>query len=250
MPQTDSLIETLKTCLKAGRKTYADVARVLHLSEASVKRLFARKDMTLERLDAIAQMLGLEISDIVQKMNDARERIESLTAQQEREITEDLKLMLVLVCMFNHWTLAQITEFYAIGEAECVGKLIRLDQLRLIELMPGNRLRLLVGQNFKWLKNGPIEHFFRKTIGKEFFDRGFEKSGESLQVLNGMLSPASRAEMERKSLKLAREFDELVRQDAGKPFAERHGATFVVAMRNWDYGLFEHMRRSDPPVRA
>ena len=47
MAQAGPLIETLKRELKAQGKTYVDVANVLDLSEASVKRLFADKNFTL-----------------------------------------------------------------------------------------------------------------------------------------------------------------------------------------------------------
>ncbi len=39
--QTRQLIDTLKRALKAYRKTYADVALHLWLSEVSIKRLFS-----------------------------------------------------------------------------------------------------------------------------------------------------------------------------------------------------------------
>lgn len=246
MPQTQPLIETLKSCLKAERKTYADVAKVLKLSEASVKRLFASEDFTLERLDIICQMLGMEMSDLVQKMNDSRHRLERLSPQQERELIEDMKLMIVTVCVFNRWTVQQMVDVYVMTEPECVSKLVRLDQLKIIELLPGNRVKLLISPNFKWLDNGPIQQFFRQTVGREFFDTGFQQNGECLMVLNGMFSTTSAAEFQRRLERMAKEFNDLNDHDAALPFVERKGTTLVMAMRNWEYGLFQHMQRKTP----
>ena len=41
MSQTAAVVEALKRALKARKLTYAQVARTLKLSEASVKRMFA-----------------------------------------------------------------------------------------------------------------------------------------------------------------------------------------------------------------
>ena len=52
MAQTTALIETLKQALKSRRLTYAEVARRLEMSEANVKRMFASRRFTLDRLEA------------------------------------------------------------------------------------------------------------------------------------------------------------------------------------------------------
>jgi DNA-binding Xre family transcriptional regulator len=245
MPQIATLVETLKASLKASRKTYADVADALGLSEASVKRLFSGNDFTLERLDTICQMLGMEMSDLFQKMNESRHRLERLTDQQERELVEDVMLVVVMVCVFNRLTVADICRMYTLSEAECVSKLLRLDQLKIIELLPRNRVKTLISPNFKWLDNGPIQRFFQEKIGHEFFSTSFRQEGECLLVLNGTLSALSAAEFQRRLERIAKEFNELNDQDAGLPVTERKGITLVLAMRNWAYGLFQHMARKD-----
>lgn len=243
MAQTAALLQALKAHLKAQGKTYADVATVLGLTETSVKRLFSEQSFSLARLDAVCQMLGMEISDLVQKMGESQKRLEQLTSQQEHEITQDLLLMLVLVCVFNRWTIEQIIALYDITEEQCVAKLLQLDRMKIIELRANNKVRLLVSPHFKWIENGPIQRFFRETVGKEYFSTSFQGQGECLVVLNGMLSRGSSAEFQRKLERLAKEFDLLNNDDAALPFDERHGVTLVMAMRNWEYGLFSHMLR-------
>ncbi len=250
MAQSGPLLQTLKICLRAERKTYADVAHALGLTESSVKRLFACENFSLERLDVVCRMIGMEISDLVQKMQESAQRLQSLSVVQEKELVEDMALLIVTVCAFNRWSLQQIVGFYHISEAECITKLVRLDQLGLIALLPGNRIRLRIAPNFKWRENGPIQSFFRATIGKEFFDTAFQKEGECLLVLNGMLSAPSSAEFRRKLDRLAREFNDLNDSDAALPLEQRTGMTLVMAMRDWEYGLFQHMMRGQPPKSA
>lgn len=243
MGQTRELVDTLKVALKGQGKSYADVALALELSEASVKRIFSQRNFSLQRLDRVCHMLGMEISDLVQQMNDRRQQLQQLNWEQEQQLTLDVTLMLVAVSVLNRWTMEEIVDYYRISEHECIRHLAQLDRLELIELLPKNRIRLRVAPNFSWLENGPIQQFFQKKIGQEFFHTRFNRDDECLVVLNGMLSQQSNAEMQRKLRRLAQEFDALIRDDAALPLEDRRGATLVLAMRDWRYGLFRPMVR-------
>jgi len=242
MAQTSELIRTLKQALKAHGKTYADVAAEIRLSEASVKRLFSREDFSLERFDRICHMLGMEISDLVQLMNEKQHKLQQLTEEQEREVTNDTTLLLVAICVLNKWTMADIVAFYDISEGECFLKLAKLDHLKIIDLLPNNRIKVLVAPNFSWRTNGPIQAFFQKTLGQEFLKGRFSRDDECLIVLNGMLSPESNAEFQRKLKRLAWEFNLANTEDASLKLEKRGGVTVVMAMRGWKYGLFHPLR--------
>ena len=238
MAQTRELVKTLKSALKANNMTYADVAAELGLTEASVKRIFSQQNFSLERLDQICQMVGMEISDLVQLMNEQQQRIQQLSYEQEKEITDDVTLTLVAVCVLNRWTMDEILTYFRISEPQCLRHLARLDRLKVIELLPQNRIRVLVAPNFSWRENGPIQQFFQKKIGQEFFHTHFKQDDECLIVLNGMLSAQSNAEFQRKLRRLAREFNVLNADDAALDLSQKHGATLVLALRGWQYGLF------------
>lgn len=244
MAQTSQLIATLKQALKAGGYTYADVAHHLNLSEASVKRLFSEHSFSLHRLDQICQLLKLEISDLVQQMTDQqRTPISGLSLEQEREIAADTKLLLVSVCVLNHWTLRQMLDYFHLSEPECIGYLARLDRLQLIELLPGNRIRLRIAPNFAWQENGPIQRFFQQKLGQEFFNSRFDKAEEKLLVANAMLSKSTNELFQRRLEQLVREFDALAADDRTLPFDQRHGCTLVLGLRPWRFGLFDALRR-------
>jgi len=250
MAQTQQLIDALKRTLKAHGLTYADVAIHLGLSEANVKRLFSKKTFTLERLDQVCQLMGIEISDLIQEMNEwaGSTAITGLSPEQEAEIAGDLELLLVTVCVLNRWTLAEIMQRFHISETRGIQHLAKLDRLRLIELLPKNRVKVLVARNFKWQENGPIQRFFLDKIEAEFFSSRFDRAEEKLVVINGMLSEGSNRLFQSKLENLARRFDELNDHDAKLPLEQRLGTTVVLAMRPWSYGLFDALRRPDPPV--
>ena len=104
-------------------------------------------------------------------------RLHALTVDQEREIAADIGLLVVTVCVLNRWSFDNIIEFYVFEELELVQMLARLDRLRLIELQPNNRIKLLVAPNFGWLPNGPIEQVFLKVIQQDFFAARFGAGG-------------------------------------------------------------------------
>jgi|SRR4051812_344664 len=243
MAQINSLFLTLKKALKAHGLTYKDLAPSLELSEASVKRLFAEQTISLQRLEQICQLMELEISDLVQMMNEQQPRLQHLSVEQEKEITQDLVLLLITVSVLNRWTMQEIVTFYRLTENDCIQKLARLDKLKIIELLPKNKIKLLVAPNFSWRENGPIQQFFQEKIAAEYFKTKFKEDDECLVVLNGMLSSQSNGEFQRKLKKLAREFDELNNEDVALPFDQRNGVTVVMAIRNWRYGLFAPLLR-------
>ena len=237
--QTKPLIATLKRSLRASGTTYADVARALELSEASVKRLFSTEQLSLERLDTICQLIGLEITDLVKQMEEHAGHIERLTVAQEREICNDLSLLLITVCVLNRWSLRQIIAVHGLDELTCIQKLARLDKLQIIDLLPGNRIKLKVAANFGWIENGPIQQFFQQRIAAEYFSSRFQGEGERLIVLNGMLSKTSNQAFQRRMQRLAREFEEFNREDVALDFDQGHGATVILALRGWSFGLFK-----------
>ncbi|TXS94186.1 XRE family transcriptional regulator [Parahaliea maris] len=238
MAQVTALVEALKSALKSAGITYAGVAAALALSESSVKRKFSREEFTLAEIDRICSLCALDISALVQLMEQRHDRLQRLSVEQEREIADDLALLVVTVCVLNHWRFEDILRFYVFEEHQLVQMLARLDRLRLIELQPNNRIKLLVATNFGWRPGGPIQTRFLKTIQKDFFAANFDRQDHSLIVLNGMLSEESNSEFRRKLERLAREFDQLNREDAGLPFTDRHGYTAVMALRDWRYTGF------------
>lgn len=249
MAQIDLMIDTLKSALKSHDLKYRDVAEALELSEASIKRLFSSRQFSLQQLQQVCLMMGMEISDLVQLMTERQARLYELSEEQEEEIVRDPGFLIITVCVLNRWTLEDMLRHYTFTEHECVQKLARLDRLRIIELLPKNRIKLLVAPNFSWRKNGPIQKFFLDTIEKELFNAQFDKHDHKLVVLNGMLSPSSNGELQKKIERLAREFDQLNNADAGLALPDRQGYTLVVALRNWQYEqLFKYRRRPLLPV--
>jgi len=164
MAQINSLLATLKKALKSHGITYAELAPKLDLSEASIKRLFAEQSISLQRLEQICQLMELEISDLVQMMNEQQPRLQHLSIEQEQEITQDLILLLITVSVLNRWTLPDIISYYKLSESDCIQKLARLDKLNIIELLPKNKIKLLVAPISVGVRTAPYSNFFKRIL--------------------------------------------------------------------------------------
>jgi transcriptional regulator with XRE-family HTH domain len=243
MAHTAALVEVLKRELKARQITYASLASQLRLSEASVKRMFSRRDFTLKRLDEICRYAQLEFSELARAVVRDETLITHLTPEQEKEIVSDRKLFLVAVCVLNHVTFDQIVETYDISSAEGVRLLSRLDHLKFIELLPGNRIKLLVSRTFAWLPDGPIQRFFNQQAHNEFFRSRFNRPDEFMLVVNGMLSKSSSADVVNRLKRITREFSDLHNDDSRLPLGERSAMTLLVAVRHWQLAAFAELRR-------
>lgn len=244
MTQAPALIETLKHALKQNGLTYAEIARRLDMSEANIKRMFATKRFTLDRLEDICQLMQLELMDLFQLYEESRQRITQLTAEQEQELVGDVKLLMVAVCVRNRLSFADILMNYRISEAECIRCLARLDRLKIIDLLPNNRIKLRIDDNFRWLQHGPIDSFFERQIKNQFLKSQF--AGESAQrmFLFGLLGDTSIQILMNKIQAIGKEFAELHRLDTQLPLDKRHNVGFMLALRPWELDAFVPFRRN------
>jgi hypothetical protein len=243
MSQTSALVATLKQALRAHGFNYRKVAAALDLSEASIKRLFAEESFSVERLEQICRLLGMEIADLVHEMEARAHRISELTEAQEQELVSDERLLMVAFVILNGWKYEDILERFRLAEAETVRFLARLDRLKFIELLPGNRFRLLVSRQFAWRRNGPIQRYFTANLLRDFLDSPFEREDEWFTFLSGMLSRSSNSVLLKKLERLAADFADLNREDQPLPYAERFGYSLVMALRPWRPDAFDRLSR-------
>lgn len=244
MVESERLVATLKRLLKKQGHTYARVAKALGLSEQSVKRMFSKGTFTLERLMQVGSLLGMSLAELAQQSEETVAKIRTLTEAQEKELVAEPALLLVAACVLNGWSLAEIVATYRFTKAEALKRLLRLDRLGLITLLPGDRVRLNVARDFDWLARGPIQQFFRKQEKDDFLAADFGAEGENLIFLFGMLAPAAKARLQAVLRKLREEFAELHRDSMSAKFEDRRGACLLVAQREWEPRSFAALRRA------
>lgn len=243
MSHSSLMIDALKRQLKAKAVTYAELARRIGLSEASVKRMFAQRSFTLERLEQILEAVGMDFAELVQAATDAPQLIAQLSYAQEQEIIGDTKLLIVAVASLNMIPLEEIVAVYKISEAEAVKYLLRLDKTGFLRLMPNNRVKLLVARTFSWIPNGPIQTWFRGEAYGDFLDARFAGEQEIMKLVSVMLSQRSAKALLERLKQVADEFSRQHQDDARLPYEQRHSLTFMLAARPWMPKAFQSLLR-------
>jgi transcriptional regulator with XRE-family HTH domain len=243
MKETINLLRTLRRLLKARGYTYIKVAAALQVSEPTVKRLFASGSLSLDRLGQLAALVDMTLLELASEAAAHEPPLSRLTRAQESELVAQDTLLLVAVCVLNHWSAADIVAAYRVSDAQCLQCLLKLDKLRLLDLLPGNRVRLNVTRDFDWLPDGPIHQFFQVQAQSDFIGSSFGGAGETLVFAHGMLTAAKAAEFQVHLRRLRQQFAELHQESLAVPLAQRRGTGLLLAMRVWEPKGFEGLRR-------
>ncbi len=245
MLQATALVDSLKRQLKSRGITYADLALKIDMSEASVKRMFSQKNFTLQRLDEILKATELTFLDITSATQEEPKLISHLTHAQEKEIIENPKLFIVAVSALNLIDIERMLKLYQITEAEIIKCLTRLDKIGFLQLLPNNRVKLLVSRTFGWIPDGPIHSYFREQAYNDYLDSKFDGEHELIRFINVMLSKQSVAALLERLKQVAREFSQLHQDDAKLPFEEKTPISFMLTARPWRPKTFKALARKE-----
>ena len=243
MSTSADLVTILKRELKAAQMTYADLARALGMAESSVKRMLAKGDMPLSRIDAICRALKLDFSELARSVADMQPLLAELTQAQEKAVVADKKLLLTAICVLSQWTLEQITGSYRLSEAEAIKYLVQLDRIGIIELKPLNRYRLKLAKTFRWRPHGAVMHYFRDNALLDYFSGGFEGDGEGLLLVHGSISRSLAPSFLERMQRVAQDFAQQHQADQKLAAKDREGYTLLLAMRSWEFEAFTKLRR-------
>ena len=242
MPGRAQIVAELKRALRAAGHTYADVARQLELSVASVKRLFSTGDFTLARLERVCDLIGLGLSDILENAASHTAPTKPLTVAQEKEIVADPTLLFIAWLVLIRTPIGEIPRLYRFTEQEVQQALIRLDRLKVIELLPGNRVRLLISRQCSWRVGGPIHQHIHQKLLQEFFASTFTGHEEEFVFFGYPVSAEALGRLKKVLQDASRECADIIDRDRSAA-GTRKGAAYVLALRPWSYSGFERFER-------
>lgn len=253
MANADQLIHALKKVLKSRGKTYADLASGLSLSEASIKRLFSEKTFTVQRLDEICRLLEIDLYELARIARGESESALEMTVAQEEVLAADRRLLGVFWLLLNNWQLPELLARYELTEPEAIRLLVKLDRAKLIELLPGNRIRLRVSRSVRHRADGPIRRRHGEAMVNDFLRVRFDEHGGAFRFEVGELSAASALVLRRRIDRLVAEMQELSQLDINLPPAQRKLYGLALGIRPWD-GAAEisglRVRKDAPIPRA
>jgi transcriptional regulator with XRE-family HTH domain len=241
------LLNALKRALRRKGITYQAAAKELHLSESSIKRLFAERSFTLPRVEKLCELAEIDLSTLVQQAEAHIRQTEQLTTAQEQEIVDDPRLLLVGVCLINRFTFDEILSKYDFDEAELTRIFVRLERLDVIEHLPGNRYRLRLANDFGWQPGGPIQRFFLRSIVKEYLSEAPFTPEYHMHYVWGMLTRESAQELATRIQRLIDEYARTAAGDAHLPMSDKLTSSLLVVFReDWEPAVFKASWRRNP----
>ncbi|MEE9344230.1 MAG: hypothetical protein V3U88_01345 [Methylococcales bacterium] len=245
MNMTESLLTALKGVFKHKGITYKDAAIALNLSEISIKRIFSEHNTSLVRLEKLCEFAKTDFGELMQLAEQASLKIAHLTVEQEQELVRNKKLLLLGVCLINHWTFDDILSKYQFEETELIRLFAQMDRLKIIEYLPGNRYRLNIARDFYWQPNGPIHRYFAKSILDEYLSGKLPPSTNHFRFVWGMLSKQSAQELNQKIKRLIDDYLQIAQQDARIPVNDKMTSSLMIVFReDWEPDEFKTEWRS------
>jgi DNA-binding Xre family transcriptional regulator len=239
--QSAALVEALKKLLKSRGTTYRALAQAIGLSEPSIKRLFSERTFTLQRLEQICAVLEIDFFELAKLARGATATVDEMTPEQEKALAADSKLLGVFYLVFNDWQPADIHARYVLTKAEVLALVLRLEKLRLVDLLPHDKVRLRVPKTLRLRREGPIRRIHGPAVVASFMEGDFEKRDGLFRFEVRELSKASAALLQRRIERLAAEFNELAELDAYLPADQRATIGMAMGIRpyvvSWAMGL-------------
>lgn len=242
MGESERLLAALKGVLRQRGIRYADLAKTLDLSEATVKRMFSSGRIELGRLERICAALDLDFFELARLARGGAEARPQLSLRQERALAADPELLVVFHLLCNQWSVAEVRREFGFDEAGIVRLLARLDRLKLIELLPRDRVRLRVPRDFGWRSQGPVLQQHVQAAVAEFLRGHFTGRDALLRLEVKELGDASIAALGERLGRIALEFNQRAEMDASLPQTRRRSVGLLLAMRPWVFSLLDSLR--------
>jgi transcriptional regulator with XRE-family HTH domain len=242
MGQSQQLLDALKRVLKARGLRYADLARALDVSEATIKRQLSRGSMDLERLERICEWLQVDFFELARAARRVADTAQTLSLAQETALAAEPRLLMAFHLLCNEWSVAAIRAEFGLSAPKTIEIMAQLDRLALIDLLPGDQIRLRVARDIAWRSPGPVRQRYAQVATGEFLRDAFEGRSALLALEVREIGDASLAVVRRKLERLAVEFNELAEIDAGLPPRQRHSVGMLLALRPWVFSLLDSLR--------
>ena len=171
-------VTALKAELKAAGITYADLARELGMAESSIKRIFAKADMPLSRIDEVLRVLKMDFADTGAQGGRCAAAAPRADARTGGRRGGRPQLLLVAICALSQWTFEQIVATHAhrsrVREVPAAAR-----QARLHRAAPAEPLPAQGGQGLPLAAQRPGHAVLPQNVVDDYFSGGFDAEADA-----------------------------------------------------------------------
>jgi transcriptional regulator with XRE-family HTH domain len=173
--ETDSqaLLRSLRLHLRRQGWTARRLAEHFFIGEATAKRWLAGRGLTLERLDALAALVGLSLAELARQAERPLAGLaQELTLAQEKALSTDIFLSFLFMTILGGNSPDEVAQDFNVLAYDLDAALVRLERLALIDRLPGGRVRPLIDRAVVWRKT-PMRALFEVHMKPQFLAMDF-----------------------------------------------------------------------------
>jgi transcriptional regulator with XRE-family HTH domain len=208
------------------------LAEELGVSEPTIWRWLRGKGLTLDRLDRLCTILGLDLRDLITRSHEGG--ADRFTFAQERLLAADRGLALLFFSILNGAQREVFVGEFGLAPDRVDQHLDRLRRLRLIDIAPNGRLRPLTIRAIKWRRGGPLAVAFDRTVKGFFLSMDFG-AADALYVSDMIrLSNAGRARVHALFEALREDIHEIAEQDCAARLEHYDWSALFMLVRPLD----------------
>lgn len=233
------LLAELKRVLRERNIRYRDIAAELGTSETTVKRYLAGRGLALTTLEAICGIAGIRLFDLAEMAaHRTNTKARALTAEQEQALADDLFTAFIFLLLRYDWLPSEIQAEFGLSEPELILCLSKLEKMRLLDLFPGNRVKLLTVRYPDWQFGGPLRRAIDVSIRAHFEKMDFHDPRAAWELETVKLSAGSIAQLRSMIGALAHHARELATADHALPVNQTQWFSLLCVARPVDPRVF------------
>lgn len=246
MSQVDQFLSALKRAIKAKGLTYKDLQKIMNLSESSVKRILSDKSLSLERIEKICEQCDILFSEVCRLADFTNDQGPArMTPDQEIGLSKNPRLLHLFLLINDGYSLKKIIKDYQIQDPELTQLLIQLDRLKLIELHPKNRIKLLFpSTGLFFSRDGVIGKALFAQVQNQFLNHDFRQAQDFLRFTQIHFTLETFNKFKKKLEKITNEALEDSQFLAQQK--ESFGTSgFLFAVRDWKYSSLDSIKKRE-----
>lgn len=231
---SQALLTELRRALRQHGWTARRLAGHFAIGEATAKRWLAGRGLTLDRLEALAELCGLSLADLTRAAEQPASGLtQELTLAQERALSSDVFLSFLFMTLLGGNTPDEIAADFAVPAPVMELSLARLERLALIDRLPGGRVRSRIDRTIMWRKL-PMRALFNERVKPQFLNMDF--AADDAIYVSGVvkLSPRGAAELAEMLEQLRRDVQSLAERDRDHSLLPGKWYSMLGAMRDLD----------------
>lgn len=232
------LLAELKRILKDRNIRYCDIAEQLGVSETTIKRKLTGHGLSVAMLESVCSIAGVRLIDLAElaaRRSDSKAH--ALSIEQEQGLADAPFTAFIFMLLRYDWRPREIQQEFELDEAGLFLHLRRLEKLRLLDLFPGNRVRLLTVRHPDWIPGGPLRRAVDDAMRRHFETMDFHDPQSVWQLETVKLSRGSIEQLRHLMASLSQRMRELATDDHSLP----------AGQTDW-YSMLSMARLTDPRI--